>query len=196
MGIVDGKEVTREIKIKDSFKKEELYKYGLIYTNRQVQKDHKKNNSFADFGVKKKNFSYTIATGTGGEGNLLDDNKGARYISDESRKDIPLKQIERNIIQSALARNPFYFFSSLRRYFPNLNSMDEFIDSESYLAGLEITFRGDIYSLDANKLDKLKAVLALSEVEGEIREIDSAFEYEGSREFYPDHIHQVFTDKS
>jgi Uncharacterized protein conserved in bacteria len=196
MGIVDAKEVTREIKLKDSFKKEELYKYGLIYTNRQVQKDHKKNNSFADFGVKKKNFSYTIATGTGGEGNLLENNKEARYISDESRKDIPLKQIERNVIQSALARNPFYYFSSLKHYFPNLISMDEFIDSESYLAGLEITFRGNIYNLGANKFEKLKAVLALlSEVEGEIRDIDSAYEYEGSREFYPDYVHQVFTDK-
>lgn len=196
MGIIDAKEVTREIKLKDSFKKEELYKYGLIYTNRQVQKDHKKNNSFADFGVKKKNFSHTIATGTGGEGNLLEDNKEARYISDESRKDIPLKQIERNIIQSALARNPFYYFSSVKHYFPNLRSIDEFIDSESYLGGLEITFRGDIYNLDTNKAEKLNAVLALlSEVEGEIREIDSAFEYEGSREFYPDHIHQVFNDK-
>ena len=120
----------------------------------------------------------------------------ASVLSDETRRDIPVKEIERNIIQSAIARNPFYTFSSLRHYFPNLNSMQEFINSDSYLGGLQITFQGNIYQLNENKFEKLQAVLnLLDEIEAQIRLLHTG-EYEGSKEFTPSRIHEVFKDKS
>ena len=62
-----------------------------------------------------------------------------------------MRDIERNIVQSALARNPFFTFASLKRYFPHLASMRDFIASEDYLGGLEITFQGNVYGLDENQ---------------------------------------------
>ena len=75
---------------------------------------------------------HTIATGKGGESAVLNGKKEGVIINDENRRDIALKDIDRNIIQTAIARNPFYNFSSLKRYFPNLNSIDDFIVSDRF----------------------------------------------------------------
>ena len=194
-GMLDPNEVTKHIKLKETFKETPLYKYGLIYKNKPIKKNYQHVFSFADLGVTKKNFVHTIASGRGGETTMLNGKKQASIIADETRQDIPLKDIERNIIQSALARNPFYTFRSLTRFFPNIQSIDEFIDSDSYLGGLEITFRGNIYYLKQNKIEKLNAILSLlDEIETQVRSLSSV-ELEGSRNFIPSRIHAVFKDK-
>lgn len=194
-GMLDEDIVTKHIRLKETFKKTPLYKYGLIYKNRQVKKDYHHVFSFADLGLTRKNFVHKIATGHGGASAVLNGNKQASIVSEETSQNLPLNNIERNIIQSAIARNPFYTFQSLKRYFPNLQSIDDFIDSNDYLGGLEITFRGNIYLLQENKLEKLNAVLnLLGEVETQIRSLSSE-ELEGSKEFIPSRVHEVFTDK-
>lgn len=194
-GLLDENVVTREIKLKETFKKTPFYKYGLIYKNKQVAKSYLHVYSFADLGVTKKNFVHKIATGRGGTKTVLNGQQHSTIISDETRLDVSLKSIERNIIQSAIARNPFYTFRSLQRYFPNLHSMDTFIDSDAYLGGLEITFQGNVYQLQENKREKLTAVLSLlAEIENQIRSL-SAELFEGSKDFTPARIHQVFKDK-
>lgn len=195
-GIMDEKEVTREMKLKDSFKGTTFYKFGLIYTNKRLPKDYRNIRSFSDLGVKRKNFVHTIATGRGGTRTILDTTEPQHMIKEETRSDLPLKEIERNIIQSAIARNPFFTFRSIKRFFPNLESINEFIDSDNYLAGLELTFQGDVYNLDENKAEKLEAVLELlSEIESEIRGITTTYEYEGSRDFSHSFLRDIFTDK-
>ena len=195
-GLMDEKEVTKEIRLKESFKQTSLYKYGLIYTNKPVLKGYEKVFSFNDLGVTKKNFVHTIATGKGGESAVLNGKKQVVVINDENRRDVALKDIDRNIIQTAIARNPFYTFASLKRYFPNINSIDDFIDSNQYLAGLEITFRGDVYLLDEKRREKLDAVQGLlNKIEIQIRE-NTKNEYKGSKDFTQSFIHQVFKEKT
>lgn len=195
-GLMDKEDVTKEIKLKESFKQTSLYKYGLIYTNQQVQKDYKNVFSFSDLGVTKKNIVHTIATGKGGESAVLNGKQQVVVINDENRRDVALKDIDRNIIQTAIARNPFYTFASLKKYFPNLNSIDDFIVSDNYLGGLEITFSGDVYLLDEKRREKLDAVLGLlDEIETQIRE-NNKNKFEGSREFNQSFIHQIFKDKT
>lgn len=195
-GIVDENQVECKMKLKDSFKKENLYKFGMIYLNAQDKKDYRKINSFQDLGVTKRNYLHRISTGRGGTNVILDNNQPINVITEETRVDLPLKKIEKNIIQSAIARNPFYTFQSIQRFFPNLSSMTEFIDSVDYLGGLEITFQGYFYDLEQKKHEKLEAVLKLlGEIETEIRNISKRYEFEGSREFYPSLVHQVFRDK-
>lgn len=112
-GIMDENEVTREMKIKDTFKRENIYKFGLIYTNKPIKKDYRNIKSFADLGVTKKNYVHNIATGHGGARAVLNGTQQVMVVNEETRKDIPVRQIERNIIQSAIARNPFYTFQSI-----------------------------------------------------------------------------------
>jgi len=193
-GVMDEKAVTKELKLKDSFKKTQFYKFGLIYTNRAIEKNFQHVKSFADLGVKKRNHVHIIATGHGGASAVLAEKKQSTVFSEETRKDLPVKQIEQNIIQSAIARNPFYTFDSLKHYFPHLESMREFATSEKYLGGLEITFQGNIYQLEENKVEKLNAILdLLGEIETEVRQQNTL--YEGTRDFQYSRVHEVFTDK-
>lgn len=195
-GIMEANEVTKELRLKESFKKTPFYKFGLLYSNKPVKKDYHNVFSITDLGVTKKNYAHTTASGMGGESTVLNGRLQIGLVSEETRKDVPLKQIERNIIQSAIARNPFYTFASLKKYFPNLSSINEFIDSDNYLAGLEITFKGEVYLLDENRCEKLVAVLGLlDEIENEIRAKNSN-EFVGSREFHHTRIHEVFKDKT
>ena len=111
------------------------------------------------------------------------------------RYPIRLVDIERNIVQSTIARNPFFKFSSLKRYFPQLRTMDEFRTSENYLGGLAITFRGDLSQLEDNPLEKLRACCDLLEqVESELRE--QITDYKGTNDFHEKRINAIFTDKT
>lgn len=195
-GLMEENEVKKDIKLKDSFKKTSLYKFGLLYSNRPIKKDYRNVFSFSDLGVTRKNFVHNIATGAGGENTVLNTKQQYSAVSEEVRRDIPLKQIDRNIIQSAIARHPFYTFASLKKYFPNLSSINDFIDSDHYLSGLEITFKGEVYLLEENRREILFAVLGLlDEIQNEIRTKNDN-EFVGSRDFQHSFIHEVFKDKT
>ena len=193
-GMRDEDVVERQLRLKDAFKTTQFYRFGLIYRNERVAKDYQKVKSFADLGITRRNYEHVIASGMGGTQTVFANGKKQAVLKDENREIRKISQIEKNIIQSAIARNPFFTFASLKRYFPNLTTMQEFIHDEEYLASLEITFEGDVYNLDNNKEEKLKAVLGLlSEIENEIKA--NVTDYEGTRDFHKDFIHKVFTDK-
>lgn len=194
-GIMDANEVTRELKLKDSFKKTPFYKFGLIYTNRAVEKDYRRVQSFADLGVKKRNYVHVIATGHGSAETVLAGGKQNAVIKDNQSKDIAVRDISPHVARAAIARNPFFTFANLKKYFPNLPSIRDFIASKEYLGGLEITFQGNVYGLEANYAEHLSAMLGvLNQIESEIRA--QITDYEGSKEFTPARIHEIFHDKT
>jgi len=193
-GMMDEREVTRELKLKESFKETPFYKFGIVWLNDRRSKDYRSVRSFADLGVKKRNYIHFIATGHGGATVALKNEEKGLVVKDETRQDVKVRDIERNILQSAIARNPFFTFATLKRYFPHLDSMHDFIGSDDYLGGLEITFQGNVYRLDENRVEKLAAVSGLlGEIESEIRA--NVTDYEGTRDFRRDWVCEVFKDK-
>lgn len=193
-GMMDEREVTRELKLKESFKKTQFYKYGIVWLNDRQPKDYQRIRSFADLGVKRRNYIHVIATGHGGTTVALERAKNEMVVKDETRCDVKVRDIERNIVQAAIARNPFFTFADIKRYFPHLASMRDLIASEDYLGGLEITFQGNVYGLDDNRAEKLSALLGLlNQIETEIRA--NVTDYEGTRDFRRDWVHRVFKDK-
>jgi len=150
--------------------------------------------SFADLGVKKRNYIHFIATGHGGATVALENGKKGAVVKDETRVDVKVRDIERNIIESAIARNPFFTFAKLKRYFPHLASMRDFITSEDYLGGLEITFQGNVYGLNDNRAEKLAAMQGLlGQIEAEIRQ--QVTDFEGTKEFRRNWVREIFRDK-
>lgn len=193
-GMMDEHEATRELKLKDSFKKTPFYKYGVIWLNDRRPKDYRRIRSLADLGVKKRNYIHFITTGHGSATAVLEKANNGLTANDETRLDVKVRDIECNIVQSAIARNPFFTFANLKRYFPHLDSIQTFISSEDYLGGLEITFQGNVRELDDNHTEKLAAVSGLlAQIESEI--CANATEYEGTRDFKEDWIHKIFKDK-
>lgn len=193
-GIMAEETVERPMRLKDSFKKTPFFKLGAIYTNSQLTNDYRQVKSLADMGVSKSNYVHTIATGHGGQSAILAEREAKAVVAEENRQEVKLTQIERNIVEAALARVPFFTFASLRQYFPHLASMQEFMAADEYLGGLAITFQGNVYLLGANKVEKLRAVIGLlNQIETEARK--GITEHRGSREFSRVWVREVFTDK-
>ena len=196
-GIIDETVVTRELKLKNSFKETNLYKYGVVWINERLPKDYQDITSFADLAdltIRQQNHEHTIYGGAGGMTTVMEDRESGRTQNIDSR-DIRLVDIEDNIVQSAIARNPFYTFASLKRYFPQLISMRDFRTSENYLGGLAITFQGDLSQLEDNSLEKLTACCdLLDQIESELRA--QITDDKGTRDFHQRQINVVFTDKT
>ena len=195
-GMMDERVVTRELKLKDKFKKTDFYKYGVIYLNDQVPKDYQHVNAFDDLAslsVKRKNYEHIIHTGFAGQITAME-NEAAPVEQNEKGQDIPIGDIEQNILRSAIAYNPFFTFASLKRYFPHLTSVREFMASEHYLGSLAITFKGNISDLEENRSAKLSACEGLlSQIKTEIQE--QVTEYQGTKHFRPKQVHDIFKDK-
>ncbi len=196
-GIIDETVVTRELKLKDTFKETDLYKYGVVWLNEREERDYQNVKSFADLAglsVSQINHMHTIRSGSGGATAVMEDEE-TEGIQDAGSQEIKIVDIEQNIVQSAIARNPFFQFASLKQCFPQLTSMDEFRTSSRYLGGIVITFRGDFSYLKENPSEKLTACCdLLDKIEIELRK--QITEYKGTRRFHEQQINAIFTDKT
>src|SRR5690554_6510203 len=61
----DANLVTKELKLKDSFKKTDFYRNGHVFYNKKVPKSFDNIKSFADLGIKKTNYRHTLSSGVG-----------------------------------------------------------------------------------------------------------------------------------
>ena len=197
-GLMDEQTVTRKLKLKKEFKETDLYKYGVIWVNKQVPKDYQHVKSFEDLAslsVKKKWHEHTVYEGSGGVTGMTEsDQTYTTTTRSENSQDIPITAIEQNIVQTAIARNPFFQFASLKRYFPQLKSMKDFRTSDNFLGGLKITFKGHFSQWEDEASEKLRACCDLLEkIEAELRE--KITEHEGTKHFYREQIRDVFKAK-
>lgn len=190
----DENSVQLSLFLKPEFKETDFYKTGQVVFNKKVEKSYDNVKSFADLGVKKKNFSYTLSSGVGRMTGVFTKEEENVDTGKIEQKDISVKDIPKHIIRFALSQNPFYYFDSLERYFPNVESLSNFVESEDYLSGLEITFNGTKSRLEnINHQDSLFAINGLLDtIEMEIK--SNLTEYEGSN-YVKDYVHKVFKDK-
>ena len=196
-GLMDEHVVTRQLKLKKEFKETDLYKYGVIWLNKQVSRDYQHVKSFEDLAslsVKKKWHEHTIYEGTGGVTSMIERDETNYVTQNTGTKVVKVVDIEQNIVQTAIARSPFFKFSSLKRYFPQLKSMHEFKTSNNFLGGLKITFKGSFSQWEDEASEKLRACCDLLEkIEAELRK--QITEYQGTKHFHKEQIHTIFKDK-
>ena len=192
-GMIDENEVEVELKLKDEFKRSNFYKFGLVYANEKKKRSFEKIKRLSDLGVSKQNIVYSILSGEGVETQVFEGRSKGKEAK-KNKIDISLKNIEKHIIKNALAKNDFYSFCSLKHYFPEIKSVNDFISKDNYLAGLSITFEGGKEELDKlSNENKFYGVLKLLEcIETEIKE--NLTEYVGSQEFKPSNFYKVFSE--
>jgi len=190
----DENSIQLSLFLKPEFKETDFYKTGQVVFNKKVEKSYDNVKSFADLGVKKKNFSYTLSSGVGRMTSVFTKEEENGDTGKLEQKDISVKDIPKHIIRFALSQNPFYYFDSLERYFPNVESLSNFVESEDYLSGLEISFNGTKSHLEnINHQDYLFAINGLLDtIEMEIK--SNLTDYEGSN-YVKDYVHKVFKDK-
>jgi type III restriction enzyme len=191
----ENKMETKQLILKIDFKETDFYKTGKVVFNKKIEKSYNNIKSFYDLGVKKKNYKHILYSGVGKMTSVF--NFMENPVSDseiQKQKDIKLIEIPKHIIRFALAQNPFFYFDSLMRYFPNIESLSNFINSKDYLGGLEISFSGTQLRLnDISNFDYLIAINRLLQtIEAEIK--SNLTEFEGSG-YINKYIREVFKDK-
>ena len=189
----EDKLVTKQLTLKLDFKETEFYKTGKVVYNKKVEKSYNNVKSFADLGVSKRNFAFTLSSGSGRISSAFSKEEETTTEKTES-KDIKVSAIPKHIIRFALAQNPYFYFDSLERFFPNVESLSNFIESKDYLGGLEITFNASKTRLaDISNHDFLLAIQGLLQsIEMEIK--SNLTEFEGS-DYIKEYVHKVFKDK-
>lgn len=194
-GIMDDKTIEKELKLKEEFKKTGFFKNGEIFLNKKIANDYSYVSSFADLGVKEKDFRYEILTYKGKVTEALTDERYDNlYIAKESQT-IQVKNIDKHIFKNALSKKEFFKFENIKKYFPEVKSINDFIESSDFLADIKINFTGsaeDLYSISNE--NKFKAVVAiLDEIEEKLK--NNMVDYRGSKEFFSSKINEVFYNK-
>ena len=193
-GMLDDRTVEKPLKLKRKFKKTDFYKHGIIYINERVENKNESVRSFADMGVSSKNYHHSLATGRGTSEAVLDDSANIQQIVEAGRRNIPVRDIPFHVVRTAMARNPFFTFRSLKTYFPHIKSIREFIEAEEYLGGLSITLQGDERYVLSNETHLAAMTGLLDQVASKLR--GNMTEYKGTESFKPSSVDSIFIDKT
>jgi type III restriction enzyme len=196
MGILPEKYVQKDLFIKDSFKETEFWKEGVIFINDRTQNPRTEIFSLQDAKIEK-SYRYELKTGEIKEEIILDEEKKTKTSKDIARGKIAYRfsDFGNNIVRNALDRIEFYKFENLKKYFPYIKSIKEFISSPNYLSGIEIEILGP-----KDKINKLtpsqKLEMALSVVK-KISEQARAntSEFVGTKLFKAKMLREVFRNK-
>ena len=191
----DAKSKIVQLFLKEDFKKTTFYREGQVFYNKKIPKSYDNMKSFVDLGVKKTNYQHSLSSGVGSMSSIFFEFEHPRGNEDQIKSnDIKVKAIPQHIIRFALSKNPFFYFDNLNRYAPNLVSISEFINSDNYLAGLEITFNATHQRLnEISHVDYLQAMNGLLQnIQDEIK--NNATEFVGS-DFIQEPVYKVFKDK-
>lgn len=180
-------------KLKEEFKKTDLYKFGLVFANKREEYLINKDVFSFDKDILNKMFKVNLHTGLQKSNVIFGEGKQEETISNRYIA-IQMKELGENVIRAALNRFSCYQFDQITKTFPNLNSIKEFIESDSYLSSINITIYTQKESLGLfTQREKLEvAVNVLKQIEPLL--LKEAKAYKGSRLFEPRLIKDVFQD--
>ncbi|MCD6590340.1 MAG: type III deoxyribonuclease, partial [Candidatus Aenigmarchaeota archaeon] len=139
-----------------------------------------------------KTYKCKLPTGFMKEDVILQEETTSRNSFETTTRTFSLGDFGDTTIRKAMAKLDFYRFSALKKYFPDLNSSKEFIESLKKI-NVDITSsREKLENLTPD--DKLKVCLnVLLQLEKEI--LDEYVEYKGTEIFVPIEIKKVVKDK-
>ena len=130
-------------------------------------------------------YDFDLKTGNVKEIHILDDYTDNDKANNLTPTTFSIKDFGYNVIRKAISKNEFYSFGNLKKYLPNLQSMNEFITDNKYLGAIEVTIRSKYTEIDdIDNIELLDIVLdILKEIEGKIKK--NYIPYIGTKEFYP-----------
>lgn len=183
VGIKPKEQVTKELFLKAEFKQTDFYKSEWIFVNEQIQNKNHDIKAMAE-SIRNKSYYFTITSGESSQSDILDGNTVAAQ-PETIESTIKFSQIDPAIIRKALRLVPFMKFSNLKKYYPNLESIAEFIISADYLNNIGITFKGTKDALENISRDQfLKACISTLKQIGDLIE-KGHIDKNGTLEFIP-----------
>jgi len=183
IGLLDENEQSKEVllELKESFLQSRVYKEGLVYVNKRVSIDKSAITGIANYAQNAYKVQNFIIDNSSNKVSILDDEiQEKKFLKPITLK---VKDMDKFLIRSAINKKPFFFFSNLKKYFTNLQSIDEFITSDAYLAGIELFVS---FSKKQDIDERLQGTLLLEILENLEKSIaKNSHDYVGSKEFYP-----------
>lgn len=178
----DNEFIELQLKIKEEFKSTEFFKKTVVFENEKKVNKYDNVKSFADLGVTKENIEFKLHSGSGKVTEAFETAETKSEVSYDL-KDVIISEIPIHIVKNAIAKNEFYQFSNLKKYFKSVKSMTDFITNNEYLSSLAITFKGTKERLtNISNLDYLLALNELlKEIENEIK--GNLHDYYGTNDF-------------
>ena len=137
-GIVAEKVKTVELKFKDSFKKTSLYNDGYVFANEL--EPYTLNEEITSLGEAILNKEYKVRIKSGDMSTSLVFESGtSSNTTSVPYQAYKFEELGNHVIRAAINRFETFKFSNLKETYPNLKSIKEFIESNSYLAGVNIS---------------------------------------------------------
>ena len=194
MGIMPEKYVQRDLFVKESIKKR--WENDYIFINDRELNQREDIKSLNDAKIKEQ-YSYEIKTGEIKEEFILDELGEIKESKNIVKKKVKYKisDFGKNLIRGALDKLEFYKFEVLKKYFPYLKSIQEFIISDNYLKNVEIEIIGPENKIKRlTQDDKLAIILSVVNEIADQAKINTS-EYKGTTLFKARGFLDVFKDK-
>ncbi len=190
-GIMPYEEKEIRLRVKPDIKNTDFWKRGFLFVNRKVEADRKGIKTIDDIEIER-TYKYRLPTGFLKEDVVLQEETTGRKSFEITTRIFNLGDFGNTIIRKAMAKLDFYRFNNLKKYFPDLNSSKEFIESLKKINVDIISSREKLDNLTPD--DKLKVCLnVLLQLENEI--LNEYVEYKGTEIFIPTEIKKVVKDK-
>lgn len=192
-GIIASKSRPVTEKLKDSFKKTRLYTDGYVFANEQEA--YLLNEEITNIGkaILEKTYSVRIKSGDMEQSTAFSKATAQESASLMTRK-IVLGDFSKHILRAAINRLPDFTFRALSEVYPNLKSILEFIESDDYLAKIQVNVIGRKEVINnLSQKDKLNIAL---EVLKQITPLlaKSGIGFRGTKAFKARQIRDVFHD--
>lgn len=189
-GIMPDTKIQLDLFLKSDFKDSKLYNKGIVFLNKRLPLAEAEDDGTIGKEIINKTFSVSIHTGQMRTNQVFSSN-GVSEVIITKILSIKFKEIDSHVIRVALNSFASFNFESLKRLYPQLKSIKEFITSKDYLADLSIKISGIGNAItDYSQDDKLQiAKSVLKEIEPML--IIRSKTYRGTKVFSP----YLFKDK-
>lgn len=192
-GLIPDTRIHLELFLKPKFKESSLYQKGIVLMNKRISLAEAENDGTIGKTILNKTFKVSLHTGQMRTNQVFSDDETAVTINNKILP-IRFKEIDTHIVRSALNCFTSFNYNTLKRLYPQLKSIKEFITSEDYLANLSIKIIGTEDSIEKySQVDKHQiAKSVLNELEPML--ITRGKTYRGTKFFSPYQFKEKFRD--
>jgi type III restriction enzyme len=167
-----------------------FWKNGVFFVNNKISVDRSKIKNLNEIDISMIFGPYNLRSGAMQDKNIFSEEPS--LLEEKTTKQFEVSSFRSSIIQKAFSKIDFYRFDNLLKYFPALNSMNEFINS---VKEIKVDLRSSELRLsNLSTDDKLEICLkVLNELELQVK--SGYTEYRGDKKFVPVKIREIVEDK-
>ncbi|CAG8616282.1 12594_t:CDS:1 [Racocetra persica] len=191
-GIIPDNTTKKKLAIKKEFKNTEFYQSGLLFLN-QLEK-YPRNDVFElPSTIRDYPYEAFLRTNISLSRDLFESQ--IKENIETKKKDFRIKSLRLQTVKKALYKFEFYSFLNLKKWFPHLEKLEDFIEKKEYLREVKITVSGLASQLE--KLNPEAELAVLVKIVGQIASglTSSSSEFRGSKEFKSNLLKEKISDK-